>query len=291
MKELHLERKKINKNDYKLRTALLSDVKNIIKEDVMIYHDGKPILLYKILDNNKTKNLRWAVKNTKYAKSERSRGLVTNSRVFGYFPRNPIRNDFCRTADYAVTEPKQHYVITQFANELHKIYEEYFPKTYKKHMSMVEERVLQDWKLGDTPFTSGIVNKNNQLKYHHDSGNFKGVLSNMIALKKGVEGGFLVLPEFDFALEIADNSLAIFDGQDILHGVSSFELTQDDGYRYTAVYYSLEQMWQCLPIGEEVDRVRTVVLQKAKNRTDPETRKKLEKALKHNKTKKTHKKG
>lgn len=290
MKELHLERKKIDVKNFKQRTALLSDVNHIIKEDVIVYCEGKPILLYKVLDKDVTKHLRWAVKNIDYITTKRTRGLATTSRIFGYYPRNPIRQDHCRTADLAVTDPKQHFVITDFANNLHKIYEEYFPETYKKHMDMLNEKVLDEWKIGNTPFTSGIVNKNNPLKYHFDAGNFKGVLSNMIALKKGVEGGFLVVPEFDFALEIADNSLSIFDGQDLIHGVSPFELTQKDGYRYTAVYYSLEQMWQCETIDDELLRIREVAKEKEKLRTDPEHLAKLEKLLIKERTKKTHKK-
>lgn len=288
MKELHLERKKINYEDFKYRSALLSDVNHIIKEDVIVYCEGKPVLLYKVLDNSLTKHLRWAVKNIKYHTGVRTRGLVSQSSIFGYMPRNSIRQDYCRTTEMAIKYPKQHFIITEFANELHKVYEQYFPETYQKHMDMVNENVIDEWKIGQTPFTSGIVNKDNPLKYHFDSGNFKGVLSNMIALKKGVDGGFLVVPEFDFALEIADNSLSIFDGQDLIHGVSPFEKTQEDGYRYTAVYYSLEQMWKCEPINDEVLRTRKVQLEKLQAKKDPAVREALEKELakrnkKHNK--------
>jgi hypothetical protein len=279
MKELHLERKKVDIKEFKDRTALLSDVSKVIKEDIIVYVDRQPILLYKVLDKDLTKHLRWAVKRIPYEKDIRTRGLKTQSKIFGYFPRVPLRNDFCHSTDLSVKHPKEHFIIVNFATELHKIYQEYFPTTYEKHMEMVNGKVLDEWKIGATPFTSGIVNKNNPLKYHFDAGNFKGVLSNMIALKKGVEGGYLVFPEFDFALEIADNSLSIFDGQDIIHGVSPFELTQPDGYRYTAVYYSLEQMWQCLPIDEEIVRIRELVKEKAEKRNDPEHLAKLEKML------------
>ena len=100
------------------------------------------------------------------------------------------------------------------------------------------------------------MNKNNPLKYHLDSGNFKGVLSNMIVFKKGTSGGHLVIPQLDLALEVVDNSLTIFNGQEILHGVSPIEYDETDGYRYSVVYYSLEQMWKCDPIDDEIVRIR-----------------------------------
>ena len=129
---------------------------------------------------------------------------------------------------------------------------------------------MQDWTIGGSPFTSGIVNKNNQLKYHYDAGNFKGVLSNMVVFKKDVDGGHLVIPELDIVLEVEDNTLTIFNGQDILHGVSTIEYENEHAYRYSVVYYSLEQMWKCEPFGEEIKRIRKVKTEREKKRLDPE---------------------
>lgn len=277
MRELHLEKREIDFNDYIKRTALSTDASTLIKDDVIIYHNGQPVLLYVKLDGDKTKHLRWAVKNIDYLQGKRTLGLISQSRVFGYNPRNPRRQDYCRSAEIAKEAPKQHFTIANFAENLHQIYNQYFPEIYQKHMEMVNERVLPEWRIGDTPFTSGIVNKDNPLKYHLDAGNFRGVLSNMVAFKKGVEGGFLVVPEFDISLEIADNSLTIFNGQEILHGVSPFEKTQKDGYRYTVVYYSLEQMWKCETITEELARIRNTVKEKEKKRRDPEHQEALRK--------------
>jgi hypothetical protein len=129
---------------------------------------------------------------------------------------------------------------------------------------------MKDWTIGGSPFTSGIVNKNNQLKYHFDAGNFKGVLSNMVVFKKDVDGGHLVIPELDIALEVADNTLTIFNGQEILHGVSTIEYKNEQAYRYSIVYYSLEQMWKCEPLGDEIKRIRKIKTEREKKRLDPE---------------------
>jgi hypothetical protein len=155
--------------------------------------------------------------------------------------------------------PKQHFVICDFSRELTKLYEEYFPETLKRHYELTEQKVRPEWKLEGTPFTSGIVNKNNPLKYHHDAGNFKTVLSNMIVLKRGVKGGRLACPEYDIKFECADNHVVIFDGQQILHGVTPIIKPGDEkAYRYSVVYYSLEQMWNCDSVNEEVKRIRKV---------------------------------
>ena len=125
-------------------------------------------------------------------------------------------------------------------------------------------------------YKSGIINKNNELKYHFDAGNFKGVMSNMVAFKGDVEGGHLAIPELDIALEIADNTLTIFNGQEILHGVTPIETQNEQSYRYTVVYYSLEQMWKCEPIDDEIVRIRESQQVKEKTRIDPEHKAKLQ---------------
>ena len=288
MKELHLERKPIDLKEYKLRTAMMSDVSRLIKEDTLIYCDGVPIILYKNLDID-TSAIRWAVKNIPYNKNMRTGGIKTQSTVFGYKPRIALRANFCSTAGLAHTHPKHHHVITDFSKQLMKYYEEYFPNIFEMHKKEVQEKILDEWTIGGTPFTSGIVNKNNQLKYHFDSGNFQGVLSNMIVMKKGTSGGHLIIPEFDIALDVSDKSLTIFNGQDILHGVSPIEYDSETGYRYSIVYYSLQQFWKCETITDEIARARTEKTKKEKLRIDPEHRAELEKLLVIEKEKKKRK--
>lgn len=276
MKRLDLDRKSIDVNEFKKRTALRSDVSKLIKEDVIVYCNGQPVILYKKIEDE-TNHLRWAVKNIKYGTGKRTRGLVSTSSIFGYRPRLEMRQDYCSSTAMARTYPKQHHVITDYAKNIVRFYEEYFPDKYLMHKQMVQEKVMDDWTIGGTPFTSGIVNKNNQLKYHFDSGNFSGVLSNMIVFKRDTKGGYLVIPEFDIALEVADNTLTIFNGQDILHGVSPIENQNDHAYRYSIVYYSLKRMWQCEPINDEIARIRKRKTEREKNRIDPEHIKKLQK--------------
>jgi len=68
----------------------------------------------------------------------------------------------------------------------------------------------------------------------------------------------LICPEFGLKFEISDGSLLIFNGQEILHGVSPIKKMSADAYRYTVVYYTMQQMWKCLPMPEEIKRIRQV---------------------------------
>jgi hypothetical protein len=211
------------------------------------------------MEANLTQALRWAVKTIDYEETTRTNGLKTRSAIFGFSPRVTMRKDFCSATAMSRNFPKQHHVICGFAQELIKIYQTHFSETLERHYQHCNLKVKDEWKLPGTPFTSGIVNKNNPLKYHHDAGNFKNVLSNMIVLKRGVAGGHLACPEFDLKFKCDDNHVVIFDGAQILHGVTPIIKPEgDDCYRYSVVYYSLEQMWNCENINEEVKRIRKV---------------------------------
>lgn len=259
MKILEVAAKPVDLKEFKMRSALESDCSRLVDYDCLVTANGSPRILYCRVGAD-TSNLRWAVKTIQYEETTRTNGLKTRSAIFGFSPRVTMRKDFCSATAMARNFPKQHHVICGFAKELVKIYEEYFPDTLDRHYKMVGDKVKDEWKLAKTPFTSGIVNKNNPLKYHHDAGNFKNVLSNMIVLKRGVGGGRLACPEFDLKFECDDNHVVIFDGAQILHGVTPIIKPEGDEncYRYSVVYYSLEQMWNCENINDEVKRIRKV---------------------------------
>lgn len=279
MKRIDIIPKDIDYKEYQLRDALITDVSTLIKDECVIYVNDEPVIFYMVLPPDILKHIRWAVKNIKYGKTERTGGLKTQSKIFGYMPRNAIRSDFCHIAAMSQEEEKQHKVITDFGKILSDYYKEHMPTHFNYHQQVVEEKVLQDWKIEGTPFTSGIVNKNNKLKYHLDSGNFKNLLSNMVVLKRDVEGGHLVIPELDIALECPDGAIVLFNGQNILHGVSEIFYNNPSSYRYSVVYYSLEQMWKCEPLDLEIDRIRNVKTEREKNRANPEHIEKLKEQI------------
>ena len=261
MKSLEIERGEIDFKAFVKRRALESDCVRLIKEPTLLLEGGKPVALYTFLEQDTTEVVA-ALRRIKYQENERSAGLKTTSRIFGYMPRVTMRKDFCSVTSMAREHPREHALVCGFAEEISKTYATFFPETYERHMVLTEEKVLPGYRIAGSPFTSGIINRNNPLKYHFDSGNFKGVASAMIGFRRGVNGGFLAMPEFGLAFQIAHNSLTIFDGQNILHGVTPIKSVSEDAFRFTAVYYSLQQMWNCKPLEEEIARIRKVKMER-----------------------------
>lgn len=263
VQNLQLIRKSIDVKDYIRRSALESDYSTLITESSIIRdQDNRLSIVYLILPEIPDLFANILTK-IEYHRDKRIGGLHTSrygsSVIFGYMPREQIRKDFCSSTAMAVNNPKAHTYICNFGKVLTQQYKEYAPEVFNEHSQIVNNSVLKEWTIENTPFTSGIINKNNLLKYHKDAGNFAKVYSNMVCFKKGCKGGYLSIPEFDIGLDIANKSILLFDGQDLVHGVTPFRLQSPypSSYRFTIVYYSLKQMWNCEPIQEEIARIKT----------------------------------
>ena len=236
------------------RKALKQDGKKLITEHgTYLLEDNNPIYYGEL--NVDTAQLLKACKQLKFGNTPRTGGLKTNAAPFGSKPANPRKDNFCSQAAMEAKFPESNTVFREFSKAMAQIYEEQFPKIFSKNKEILKHRdrsVIDEYIIGNTPYTSGIVNHNNALKYHHDWGNYPGMMSAMIVLKKNVVGGDLVLPEYDVTFKIKNNTIILFDGQKILHGVSHIYNPSKKGYRYSIVYYSMKDLWKCLPYEEEL---------------------------------------
>lgn len=267
MRELRLKRQPVDISNFVKRSALETDYTELIDDDVIAIDDDTNVIIFihKRLDFD-DKSIMWALERIKYEENTRTSGLKTRSRIFGHNPRNVLRKDFCSTVSLAVEQPKEHAIVCQYGVQIAELYSQFTPETYSKHQEIMKAKVLDEWAIKDTPFTSGIINKNNPLKYHFDSGNFKNIYSCMAVFKRDVRGGYLSLPEYAVGISLPHNSVFMFDGQSVLHGVTPITKLNDKATRYSIVYYSLQQIWNCLPLSEEVARIRKVKTERERRR-------------------------
>lgn len=263
MQTLNLKLREIDLRQYKKRQALERDFSTLITHSTVVMIDDEPRIVYVELDDvgEDYTAIADALQTIDFAiiKGKRTGGMQGESRVFGWMPRRTLRNDFCHIPQLAIENPAAHQAICTYAERVSTWYQRYNPDLYQKHEGLMQDKVSGDYRMPDAPqtvFTSGIVNRNNALPYHFDAGNFKDVWSCMLVFKKNIAGGFLSVPALDLGFQLKNNSLFMFDGQGILHGVTPIKRLALDSYRYSIVYYSLQQMWNCLPITDEIIRIR-----------------------------------
>jgi hypothetical protein len=255
------------KNDYNL----------VIKENTLFTRNGVNVGLYIKIDTKEVQAIRKASLNTKYVKTYRTRkALPTQSSVFGSLPRIPLRNDYCRFSAQTKNEKENANMLFSFLPFLTEIYKTYLPTQHQHDLKVIEENVNKDYLIKDkSPFTTANINVNHAIKYHKDTGNFRGNLSNVLILRDGIIGGELVFPEYGFALAQEDGYLAIFDGQAEIHGVRPIIKTKEKPYRASIVYYTLENMKHCYPFKMEVARLQNLASVRSNNRAknkDPRTK-------------------
>lgn len=259
----HIHKRDIDLHEYKNRSPAESDYAELLTGSTLIFNAETNALeiVYLVLDDD-VSDVERALGRIRFGKNTRSGGLITTSRIIGHQPRNLPQRDYCTASSLAVEDPEAHGAIARYAEKIAGYYQRYNPDLYRTHTEQTA-KVLDEWRMEGSVFTSGIINRNNPLAYHFDRGNFQRVWSNMLVLKRDVTGGYLSVPEYDVAFALPNNSLLMFDGQDLMHGVTPIGRHSDDAYRYSIVFYSLKQMWHCLPIDEEMARLK-------KRRTDRE---------------------
>lgn len=269
MQILNLQPKTLDLKDYKKRNARADDFSTLITESTLVLQDGAPRMAYIVMDDDCREIIRYLqTVDFEIIRGKRTGGMFGSSRVVGWMPRRTLRTDFCHIAKLAEENPAAHYVICSYADKAARWYENLNPELYAQHAAVTDEKIGAEFRINQNVFTSGIVNKNNALPYHHDAGNFKDVWSCMLVFKKDVGGGYLSVPEFDLGFECRNNSLFMFDGQGVLHGVTPIARKNRDAFRYSIVYYSLQQIWNCLPINEEIARIRKKKTEREINRAE-----------------------
>lgn len=256
MKEREITRREVDDKLYLKRTPDRSDYKELITEDTIFIEDGKPIILYKIIPKHHLFKIRHLVFNSKFIKTHRTNGTPTQSAIFGALPRVTHRHNYCRYSANTKNQKELNNDIFYFARLIDTIYKQLLPEQHGLNLQIVEDSVEAEYIIKNTPFTTVNLNVNHAIKYHKDSGNFKNVFSNVLILKDGVAGGFLVCPEFDIAFGQQDGALILFDGQNIIHGVTPIKMKHPGAYRCSCVFYSLADMKNCYPYKMELERVK-----------------------------------
>lgn len=255
--------KPVKDEDFLKKEAKDEHVELEVSEDCLFEVDGKLAGGIFTLPGD-CKDIMWALKSLEYQKYERTGGLSTVSRTFGFLPRVSIRNDYCRKTVANRDFPKQTHILEKYGQFVNDLYKTYFPDVWEAQHKDVED-ILDDYKIKDTIFTAGIINKNYNIAYHRDNGNFESSYNCMLHFKNRLDGGKLVVPELNVRLNMPNNICAIFDAQKFIHGVTPLDI-KPLGYRYTVVYFSMEQMTKCLDFREEVERINRIKTQQAQKR-------------------------
>lgn len=254
---------KAEKSEMMRTCAKSTDAEILIDYEAILHQNGKFIAAYKKYDGD-LETLLYACEAISFSKSKRTSGMETFTKSIGYIPRNARRINVCQPSELLASKPLLHDVFVQHAQIVAESYKKFFGKAYryqKEDFINGDKPVDPAYLIEGTPFTSGVINKDNALHYHLDSANTPDGMSCMIILKNNVNGGELVLPELNIRFACQNGYMLLFDGQKYLHGVTRI-IKANGGYRYTVVYYNNSGMGLCLPPRLEQIRYKTLMNKK-----------------------------
>lgn len=177
-----------------------------------------------------------ALQGLKFNKSDRTSGISSYSIIFGSAPLDPLKD---HPARHVKNEKETNKLWLNLLSHANRFFETQLKDKANEQLTNNKREIKETWLMPGGYFTSGIINKSNQLVFHTDNGNVAEAMSVMFCFKKGVEGGRLFLPEYDSSIEIADGSILLFDGQSVSHGVEKFKKLNSNSERYTIVFYAL----------------------------------------------------
>lgn len=249
------------------RQASLSDVGQLVPPNTIITVEGRPLIVFgKFKHEHKgikamlprikyTSKDRLTRRNNEYATQDAS------DTQFGYKPMRPVFNLPASACKFNAEYPGYYQGLVGLGQELSTLYAQIYPLKFNEQC-LKASAIRDHWKLPETFFTQGIVNDTANLDYHYDRGNITGCWSCMAVFRRQVEGGQLVVPAIDAALDIQDETYVLFDGQALLHGVAPIIKTGPYGRRFSIVYYAIEAMKQCGSYEDELKRIRQTDMNK-----------------------------
>lgn len=265
-----IEKAKTFNSSRKIVPKLKHTSKLLLPDTMYTDSNGRPLVMYTNISQwDEIKNLTKAAITTNAKASTRTSGAKTRSSVFGYMPRNPLRYNYCRKTIATKNEKINWQILVDFAKN--KLMPFYIQNFYLDVEQKMQEKILADWKIDDTVFTTISINFNQLIKTHTDSFNTKGSLSNVLILKENAVGGELYLPEYDAYIPQNHGDMTVFRGEEILHGVCECDISK--GWRASLVFYQLEQLQHCYPYIKEIRTAQEWYEQSVKNRLEKRLKK------------------
>ena len=228
----------------------------VIESPALLRADGDPVALVLRLPMGDRATIRQAMRSYPMDTTVRSAGVRNRSRVFGYGARQVMmQRNACRACSGADDAPVAHAAICGMAPRLAALYAAQLPDLAARELDTAGA-VLPEWRIAETQWTSGVLNRNSALPYHYDGNNLEPVWSAMVVARRAVRGGLLHIPELGVHLACRDGEVVFFPGWRFVHGVTPQHVLAKDGYRFSAVFYAVRNMKECLPYDEELARGR-----------------------------------
>jgi len=219
----------------------------VISENCVIYNGNNEfvgLIIKGFLPAAEANFIMNSLSEIKFPKSHRASGLISNSEIFGFSPREHLKGYPCRSCKFNFKYPHQYFILDKISRRLKETYQIHIPDIYQKHSENIK-KIGKNWVMQNQFFTSGIINLDTQYRYHTDNGNIKDTFASMLYFGHKIIGGDVKFPEYNAILKFDLGDLIVFDNTRVSHGVTQFKKISKSSKRMSVVLYCLEQLKSC----------------------------------------------
>lgn len=169
----------------------------------------------------------------------------TANEVLGFLDGKPGgRNPMCRQSAFTAANIGIWNEFVPLCRKLAEVYAEYLPEFFAAQTAYAEG-VPPEFRIPGTPFTTVTLNRNWQVAYHTDAGDYRGGFGVMLQWRAGsFTGGRLVIPAYKIAVEYGTGDVCFADVHQ-LHAVTRLVGLKGSWERIVGVFYLREGLWRC----------------------------------------------
>jgi hypothetical protein len=160
----------------------------------------------------------------------------------------------CRTCGIESEAPGAHATIVGFGAIANEQLGSVLPEVVEADRATAGV-VLPEWRIPETPWTSGVLNKDSALPLHYDRNNLP-TWNATLYCRRGVRGGHLFVPSIGAAIACPDGYVLFMPAHRMIHGVTPMRRDAADAYRFSAVLFTSARMQHCLPAEAEMAEAR-----------------------------------
>lgn len=228
-----------------------ADYDELISVDTDVYLDDELVISYRVTSGRVLALAATLSKKSELTSGKRTNGLSVKNAIYGYLPRNPTRTNYCRPSSASLTAMPLHAIGEEYAQHISDLYESTNSSQFGVDSEAIASRVLDEWRINGTMWSTLNINVNFAIKYHRDTGNWPGVFSNVFIYRQGCSGGNLSVPELRIALKQQNGACIFFHGGRLIHGVTDIKTTSKNFIRSSIVLYTMRDMQHCKTKSEE----------------------------------------
>ena len=198
------------------------------------------------------------IRTNKYGNPTQSYAPEVMSSVIGNFDPMSVRFPYCRTTAWTGSNADQFSMLYPLFHHTARLFKEYVPDRYAVQMRHVEQ-TKDDWRIGDTPYSTMTVNNTYPTGVHRDAGDLEEGFSQIFCLRRGdYGGGVLTFPEYRLAVDLQDRDFILMDAHE-WHGNTRIDARTEDAERISVVLYYRTAMTTCGTMEEEIAKARAAV--------------------------------